>query len=131
MADRIKLDVRGIPPISRKLRFLGPIKVVRAVEQSLFQSGQEIITRSKSEFVPILSGALRSTLDALKPETSGGVTTVNLVAGGPAAPYAVFVHEINKGYRNGKQWKYLETPAKEATPKIISNLKSSIKSALK
>ncbi len=130
MADRIILDVRGIPPISRKLRFLGPIKVVRAVERSLFQSGQEIITRSKAEFVPILSGALRSTLDALKPETSGGVTTVNLVAGGPAAPYAVFVHEINKAYRNGKQWKYLETPAKEATPDIIRNLNSSIKSAL-
>ena len=131
MADRIILDVKGLVPISRKMRFLGPIAAVRAVETSLFKSGQEIITRSKKEFVPIDTGSLRTTLDALDPETSGGVTTVMLVAGGPSAPYAAAVHETNKAYRNGKQWKYLETPAKEATPKIISNLKSSMKAALK
>lgn len=32
---------------------------------------------------------------------------------GYTANYAVFVHEINKNYRNGKQWKYLERPARQ------------------
>ena len=32
---------------------------------------------------------------------------------GYTAAYAVHVHEINKNYRNGKEWKYLETPTRQ------------------
>lgn len=120
--DKISIDVKGGATLVRKLRSIGPAALQEG-GASLFRSGEKIITRSKEEFVPIDTGALESTLSVSVPEFTKKDVVVTLNAGGPAAPYALAVHEIDKNYRNGRQWKYLETPTKEAVPDIVKDLK--------
>jgi hypothetical protein len=38
------------------------------------------------------------------------------VAGGPAAPYAIFVHEDPDAIHKVGQWKYIESVVKESVP---------------
>jgi hypothetical protein len=45
---------------------------------------------------------------------------------GYSAEYAVHVHEINKNYRHGKVWKYLETPLKQDLPKYEANMRTAM-----
>lgn len=70
------------------------------------------MTRSKAEFVPVDTGALRSS-GKVDTEVQGTTVTTQLGYGGAAKAYAVIVHEVNKNYRGGRQYKYLETPLKE------------------
>jgi len=67
-----------------------------------------------------------STLDAEAPTYRGSDVTVTLHAGGPSAPYAVAVHETNKNYHHGRQWKYLETPAKLSAGNVLKALKADL-----
>ena len=80
------------------------------------------MTRSKSEFCPIDTGALRAS-GTVTPSISGTNVEVKLTYGGAAAPYAVFVHEINNNYKGGKSWKFLSIPLQEALPDIINGLR--------
>jgi hypothetical protein len=95
---------------------------------SLVQSGEEIMTDSKENYVPVDTGNLRA---------SGLVTIdvpnaqVNLSYGGPAIGYAIYVHEIDKNYNNGKSWKYLQAPLMLAQPKIVADLIARLDTALK
>lgn len=103
------------------------IKVGRA----LYREGNRIITRSKQEFVPVVTGNLRSSGYVELPQANGTEVTVTIGFGGAAAAYAAMVHENprsgNTGgvsprgrpYKNFStvgQWKYLEQPMNEARP---------------
>jgi hypothetical protein len=85
----------------------------------------QVIAPAK-ELVPVDTGALRSTLQASEPIIAGTKISVEASAGGPAAPYALSVHEnprsgktggkspSGKSYRNWArtgEWKFLERPA--------------------
>ena len=41
--------------------------------------------------------------------------------------YALFVHEINRNYNNGKQWKFLETPARENQDKYAATFRAALR----
>jgi len=101
-------------------------QIIPTVSRSLYQSGEATMTKSKEQFVPIDTGSLKSS-GTVQLEVSGPVVKVHLGFGGVAGSYAVFVHEINKNYRGGRQWKYLETPMKEDLPdtqnKLIDDLR--------
>lgn len=101
-------------------------QIIPTVSRSLYESGEATMTKSKDQFVPIDTGALKSS-GTVQLEVSGPVVKVYLGFGGVAGSYAVFVHEINKNYRGGRQWKYLETPMKEDLPdtqnKLIEDLR--------
>ena len=105
---------------------LGPEVASRAAASALYRSGEAIATKSRQEYVPIDTGALKSSIHVEPAKLEGSVVTVSIVAGGASAGYALWVHEINKNYRNGKQWKYLETPAKLASMDIIEELEQSL-----
>lgn len=45
------------------------------------------------------------------------------------APYAIFVHEINKNYHNGS-WKYIEVPVKRAKRTMAANIAARVKRLL-
>lgn len=90
-------------------------------------------------------GTLRSTVHALKPKTGGGKFETGITAGGPAAPYAVIVHEKPEGELRsqtrvrrrsmGTQWKYLETPFKaqrrEAEKDMLAAIRKGTKDAMR
>lgn len=95
----------------------------------LYREAEEIMARSKSQYVPVDTGTLRSSGTVLPPVVEGGKVSVTFGYGGAAAPYALRVHE---NPRSGKtegvspsgakysswakvgQWKYLEVPVNEA-----------------
>lgn len=86
-----------------------------AVAGGMNTKAELTMTRSKADYVPIDTGALRSS-GAVETTISGSIVETKLGYGGVAAAYAVHVHEINKNYRGGRQWKYLETPLKQDLP---------------
>lgn len=126
----ISVDINGGEELLRKLKAMGPAGLV-AARDALVRGAEEVATLSKSRFVPVLTGALSGTIHVPPPVASGNEVVVQIVAGGPAAPYAVYVHEINKNYNNNRQWKFLETPLKESLPEIEAELAYSINAAFK
>lgn len=125
----IVLRVTGINEIVQKLRALGE-EYPTAAGNALFRWASANIEKpAKEEFVPVMFGALRSSIQTLEPVVTRNTVTVTIAAGGAAAPYARAVHENPRSGRTGGvspsgrryknyarvgQWKYLETPAIEA-----------------
>lgn len=126
---KVSFEIQGSQELARKLTALGP-KAVKAASASLYRSAETIMTRSRDEFCPINTGALKSTGTVGLPEIDGSNVRVELGYGGPTVGYAIFVHEMNKNYNHGKQWKYLETPLKEGIPDIERNLNDDLDEAL-
>jgi len=123
------LSISGGPELRRKFLALGPLGL-KVVAESLHQSAEEVARLSKEYYVPIRTGTLRNSIQASFPKTEGNNVTVSITAGGAARAYAVIVHETNRNYRNGRQWKYIETPLRESIPDILRELEMSLNSAL-
>jgi hypothetical protein len=72
---------------------------------------------------PIDTGALRGSGGVSAPQNFPTGIGVDIFFGGPAAPYALYVHEILGNYHNSPtQAKYLEAPFMERLPQIQQNL---------
>jgi hypothetical protein len=63
------------------------------VANGLYRWAEGVMGMSKAEYVPVDLGNLSSTGHVEPPERSGRKVRVRLVYGGPAAPYALAVHE--------------------------------------
>lgn len=117
-----EFKLRGLSQMHAKLRKMAhdaPFKVGRA----LFIEANMIMTEAKRDFVPVDLNALRSSGDVEEPVIKGHEVSVRMVFGGPAAPYALAVHEHPsphsppswKGVQvhfspNGRGPKFLEKP---------------------
>lgn len=86
---------------------------------ALYRRGEAIMTRSKTEFVPVKTGALKNSGHVQLPERIGRAWVVDLVYGGPAAPYALVQHETPYFVHRVGQWKYLEQPMYEAEATLL------------
>jgi len=98
-----------------RARAIGNLKIAEQIvlnefENTSMRAAKDIMLISKSQFVPIKTGALLGSGRVEK--TKRGKSFEILMKYGGPPDYAVAVHEQNKNYRNGRQWKYLETPAK-------------------
>lgn len=90
-------------------------------------AANEIMQTSKAIYVPVDTGALMATGRVDKPVQTKGSFRIEMKYGGDTLPYAVNVHETIRNYRGGRQWKYLETPAKNfnynaALPRLYRKL---------
>jgi hypothetical protein len=65
---------------------------------------------------PVLTGNLRSTIHVEGPEREGNHLSISIVAGGPAAPYAVAVHEDLEAFHPNGEAKFIEGPLRESGP---------------
>jgi hypothetical protein len=100
---------------------------VRAAAGALFREGERIMTKCKQVYVPVDFGTLRSTGRVQPPVVSGTTITVTLGFGGPAAPYALIVHENLEAYhRPPTQAKYLEVAINEAVAGMDARLAGDI-----
>jgi hypothetical protein len=119
----------GFAALNRELKRLrehGP----QALAREMYREGEEIMTASKARYVPVDTGTLRSTGHVQQPDIrADGTITVRMVYGGPAAPYALAVHEIppERAQHPVGQWKYLETPALEASKGLAQRVASRLK----
>lgn len=88
----MSLTFRGQDKMAAKLARLArefPDRVGRA----LYQEAEAIMTISKRDHVPVDLGALKTSGHVERPKRHGQDISVSMVYGGPAAPYALAVHE--------------------------------------
>lgn len=115
-------------------------KAIRAGAKALLLEGNLLLTDAK-RVTPVDLGALRNSGTVSTPEVKGSVVTVEVGFGGPAAPYALAVHEIpppparSPGGRSARHrpptgWKYLEGPAKARVQGMQQRLADSMRADL-
>jgi hypothetical protein len=71
---------------------------------------------------PVDKGTLRGTIHVEGPFREGRRIWTTIVAGGPAAPYAFFVHEDPDAHHEVGQWKYLESVILQSAPHMASRV---------
>jgi hypothetical protein len=122
------------------VRLVGMDKLIRQVqrgeqspkylEQAIVAEANVVLNLSK-QIVPYRFGALKTSGQVERPNVSDDNIEVEVTYGGTAAPYAVYVHEIPKNYNHGKQYKYLETPARAHAPVFTRKVKERLLSYLR
>ena len=111
----------GGDAMQRRLRQLGT-QLSHNAGLALYRQGEAIMTRSKAEFVPVKTGALKASGRVNPPQSTGRGWTVDLVYGGPAVNYALVQHETPWYRHRVGQWKYLEQPMYEATATLLQQV---------
>lgn len=150
----ISAEIVGLDKVFAETRvLLGGPKARKAVEAALYQAGEEVMADSKENYVPVDTGALRSTGTTHLPERDGDESVVVLGYGGPAAGflgedgaerevgYALIQHEdlsLNhfrpehegEGNRPG-QAKYLSTPLRKRARTLPDTVAAHLRRAIK
>lgn len=125
----------------RMARFLKDLE--RAQKAAMYEIGQEIMADSQENFVPVDLGTLKNTGHVEPPKVVAGQVTVRLGYGGPAAPYALAVHEHLSSH-SPRSWraaedagnavefthggvKYLETPVVNRRRTFARDLRQKLK----
>lgn len=136
------IEWSGVNELQDRL-FMAHLNALQAMGGAIYLEGQTIMTRSKREFVPVDLGTLRGSGHVEQPEYSGHKAEVTLGYGGPAAAYALAVHE-HPSVHSPPSWqgktaeqinwnvagsgpKYLETPVVEANIGLGQRLARRIK----
>lgn len=84
----------------------------------------EIEATEAKRRTPVDTGNLRASIhvDDAKGTKDPGVVSVAIVAGGPAAPYALTVHEDLEAFHRVGQAKYLESVLRESAPHMAKRV---------
>lgn len=129
MPSQSVIRVRGAEQVIANLRALGAA-MPAAAGRALYRFAEsEIVPVAKSDYAPVVTGTLRSSIRTEPPVISATVASVRVAAGGGAAKYGLRVHENPRTGQTGGlspsgrrykrwsrvgQWKYLEIPARLA-----------------
>jgi len=120
-----RLDLFGDKELANALQ-AGKEQTPRAIAQAIYEEANVIFARSQV-LVPVDTGILRGSGGVSSPQQNDKGYFVDIYYGGPAAPYALYVHEIIGNYHNPPtQAKYLEQPVMEAMSTIQENIKGRI-----
>jgi len=132
---KITVEVKGTKKLQRAMEKMGK-RVLTELGKALYAEAELIMMESKKQ-CPVDTGTLRGTGYVKQPEYSGNRVTVQMGYGGPAAPYAIAVHENPRAGKTGGvsprgqhyktwaktgKWKYLEDPVKVAAPRLPARL---------
>ena len=103
-------------------------KIREAAAAGLYQFGEFVMTLSK-EMCPVDTGNLRATGHVQAPRFEQGDILVTLGYGGPAASYAVAVHENLMAQHPVGQAKYLELPVIQNAPQLVVFVAAAVRRA--
>ena len=93
---------------------------------ALMEEAQLMFAESQRR-VPVDLGDLRRSGIILPPVSSGNLVTIEMGYGGAASAYALIQHERQDfRHKDGKTWKYLETPVRERIPNLELRLQQRI-----
>lgn len=107
------IKVTGLEPLIRALAGAGA-DAPRFAARALHEEASEAFVLSQA-VVPVRYGDLKRSGVVHPPVTVGSKAYVHITYGGPAAPYAVYVHEIppSRAHHDAPtRWKFLENPVK-------------------
>lgn len=97
----------------RLLRFAE--KFPNEVERALYQE-TEVEAKEVKRRTPVDTGELRASVHVEGPTRQWRTIYTKIVAGGPAAPYAIYVHEDLDAIHKVGQAKYIESVILESRP---------------
>lgn len=100
--------------------------IERSAAQALYIEGNDIMTDSKANFVPVDIGTLRGSGFVENPVIDSGRIVVEIGYGGPAESYALEQHERIDYHHKVGQAKYLETPMNQAAKGLDDRLAARI-----
>ena len=121
----IRFDLNGDEQLVKALKS-GKEKSPQAIAQAIWEEANMIFAKSQI-LAPVDTGVLRGSGGVSAPQMGNQGYFVDIFYGGPAAPYALYVHEIIGNYHNPPtQAKYLEQPVMEAMDGLQSRLKGRI-----
>ena len=113
------IEIVGSPALTRALQ-TAAARGPQVLTSALYEEALDIFAVSQ-RMVPHDEGTL---------EASGGVEIgdreITIGYGGAASAYALAVHETEKNYKNGRSWKYLETPFFNAQDGMANRLAARI-----
>lgn len=101
----------------------------REVHQALYKEATLLLQRSKA-IVPYKTGYLLGSAFVATDLAARARHNISMIVG-YTAPYAFEVHENNKNYNNGKQWKFLETPFQKTSQGFNEKISRRVRVALK
>jgi len=99
--------------------------VPHEVSEALYQEA-EIERKESMRRTPVDTGALRASHETSRPEMGWEGWEVTISVGGPAAPYAVYVHEDMEAFHHVGQAKFLESTIKESAPHMAKRVANRI-----
>lgn len=114
MATSPQVTVVGMEKLRARLAAMAK-RIPNEVARALFAEAQVEMTEAKRR-VPVDTGALRASGHVGNPQVVWRDITVRLAFGGPAAPYAIKVHEDLSAYHKTGQAKFLESVILESAP---------------
>jgi len=100
-------------------------KFQKAIANSLYVECELIKTVSMKR-TPVDTGVLRASHEVQKPKVEGGDISCSIAVGGPAAPYAIYVHENLMAHHPVGQAKFLESAINDAKPGLAERVMSRV-----
>lgn len=97
-------------------------EVIDELGKALVGAAETVMLLSKSVYVPVITGNLRSTGTVGPVQISVGVISVEMSYGGPAAPYAEAVHDAPPEWGQGKRH-YLLIPFMEVSRNLDQRIR--------
>ena len=120
----VTVKLVGLDKVVARLQQIGR-NVPTIVGRALRAEAEIEMTEAKRR-VPVLTGTLRASGTVTGP--AKGEITVRLSFGGPAAPYALYVHENEEAWHRSGQAKYLESVILESAPHLGNRVAKRIES---
>lgn len=115
------MEFKGADEIRARLAALAS-RVPKEVGAALYQEAL-IIGKESMERTPVEFGNLKASHVVGKPEHKGNEISVSIDVGGPAAPYAIYVHENEEAnHPRGGRAKFLESAIHDAVPGLPERL---------
>lgn len=118
MPDGARLN--GVEAMRAKLSRLAqrfPDEVMRALYQET-----EVEVKEVKQRTPVDTGTLRNTVHQVGPSRNGSKIYSLIAAGGPSAPYAIYVHEDLDVFHKVGQAKFIESVIMEARPYLAARV---------
>lgn len=130
MAGKFTFQLKNIKKFNKKLNKIQQRMMGTVLEKHLFQEGEGIMAQSK-EMVPVNVGTLRSSGHVQLPKRTVNQVSVTMGYGGPAAGYAVKVHEDMQAFHKVGGAKYLSLPFNQAIRGFAKRLAVRLKKEVK
>lgn len=127
---RVSFKFKKTDALFKKMRRY-PDKALKAAGSSLYLEGEGIMTLSKEVYVPVDLGVLCGSGFVELPQFERNKVSIVLGFGGPAAPYAVEVHEDLQAYHTVGEAKYLSKPFRSSAKELSQRLADDIAKELR
>ena len=114
------IEVLGVGELSATLLRIA-ISTPQQVGRALYQEAL-LVQGDSMEHTPVDTGALRASHETERPVFSGADVSVTIKVGGPAAGYAVEVHEDLEAHHEVGEAKFLESALNRAVPDIAERV---------